>query len=105
MENEMENEMDTVTDTLPTNWLVALFDGDLSSYDGQEIEQLEHFTHYMRKNHGSAIPLDYANEADTFFTQWHDAMSFGVLACEVVDILFEHNPPTAAATVTKEQTQ
>ena len=83
--------IETVIYTLPEHWLVAFFNDDLTAYDDEEIDQLEHFTHYMIKTHGSAIPLDC--DMDTVnFTQWHDATSFGVLACNVVDVIFEHNP-------------
>ena len=78
---------DTVDMVLPEHWLVAFFNGDLSAYDAEEIEQLEHFTHYMRKTYGTACPLSYDPESDNF-TPWHDARDFGVLACNVYTVTF-----------------
>ena len=83
----MTTVFDTVDLVLPQHWLVAFFNDDLSAYDEEEIEQIEHFTHYMQETYGTSIPLSYDLESDNF-TAWHDARDFGVLACEVYTVTF-----------------
>ena len=83
----IKTNMRTVTLTLPQHWMAALINLDLSGYDDDDIDQLELFTHYMRKTYGTAIPLDYDPESGNFMT-WHDAREFGVLACDVYEVTF-----------------
>ena len=80
-------KIDTVEITLPVDWLAALFNSDVSSYDDEDLAQLEEFTHYMLKNYGNAIPID-CDLGTEHFTAWHDATQFGVLACNACTVTF-----------------
>jgi hypothetical protein len=79
--------MNTVEMTLPVDWLAALFNSDLSSYDDEDLAQLEEFTQYTLENYGNAIPIDYDIDSEDF-TAWHDARQFGVLACNTCTVTF-----------------
>ena len=93
--------MNIVTYTLPAFWNTALFYDDTTSFEGYEEEKrFQDFCEYMLKEHGTSEPVDCTDEPH--FTKWHDATSFGVLACDVLEYTFivnNGNPKTSAMVI------
>lgn len=72
---------------LPAHWASALINGDLSGYDSDDLEAIRLFTADMVATYGSCRCLDMGE--DHWLTQWHDARSFGVLACDTASFAFD----------------
>lgn len=73
---------------LPTFWASALINGDTSGLSDEDEKALDAFTDWMVKEYGSCHCLDVQGDGDNF--RWrHDATSFGVLACNVADFVFD----------------
>ena len=81
---------DTIELALPANWLSALMNGDLSSYDSDDLHQITLFARYMWENYGTAIPLSCGD--DSYFQKFHDAQHLDEIhhhkTFEVVDVVF-----------------
>jgi hypothetical protein len=75
------------TFTLPAHWAPALINGDASGLDDDDARKLERFINWMAREYGRCWPLDVADDAA--FTEWHDARSFGVLACDCATVSFD----------------
>ena len=80
--------MRTLKLTLPQYWAPALINGDFTGYDDDELEQIEEFTKSMVDEHGSCRCVDYDDESADF-SRWHDAIAYGVLACDVMTYTFD----------------
>jgi hypothetical protein len=80
--------MRTLKLTLPQYWAPALINGDLSGFDDDEEAEFARFCIDMVNEHGSCHCIDYdAESAD--FSRWHDAVAYGVLACDVMTYTFD----------------
>lgn len=83
--------MKTTTRMLPTHWAPALINGDLSGYDGEELEAIRLFTADMYRDHHRCWCIDVDAESPSFLT-YHDARLYSVLACECSLFTFDVTP-------------
>ena len=93
--------MNTFDYELPDFWATALFYDDTSSFETYEEEKsFQEFCAYMLKEHGTSEPV--ACSEGSSFTKYHDATSFGVLACNTLTYTFIDNNgnPNTSANVT-----
>ena len=67
---------------VPSHWLPALINGDVSGLDGLELEALEAFAQAEIPANAVLDPADSG-----FFSKCHDATLYGVLACECHELL------------------
>jgi len=74
--------------TLPVHWASSLINGDDSGLDDIEQAQLDEFIADMIDEHGKCYCIG-AKSDDTTFFKYHDASSYGVLACECAIFVFE----------------
>jgi len=79
--------MQIETFQLPDFWASALINGDISGLSDEDEQALEAFTNSMIKDYGSCWAIDCTDEAH--FSKFHDASSFGVLACDVLKFSFD----------------
>lgn len=70
---------------LPDFWATALFCGDESGMEPDDIKALDDFIDYMIKQHGQCHAVDIKN--DSSFCWSHDAV--GVLACDCSTYVFD----------------
>lgn len=68
--------------TLPTHWAAYLFNNDPSGLSDIEQATVDKFM----ADHSLPGPSDMGE--DVFFTDWHDASGYGVLACDCADYTF-----------------
>ena len=69
--------------SVPEHWLSALVNGDESGLDDEDCKQLQAFC--KDELSGGWNITSYSEESE--FSSDHDATSYGVLACSVVDVL------------------
>ena len=79
--------MEIETFQLPDFWASALINGDTSGLSNEDKQALEAFTNSMIKDYGSCLAIDCTDEPH--FSKFHDASSFGVLACDVLEFSFD----------------
>lgn len=72
---------------LPLFWAPALINGDFDGYTTEELVALERFCDDMVSRHGRCWAIDVGD--DTWFSRWHDAAHYGVLACDVARFTFD----------------
>jgi hypothetical protein len=75
---------------LPAHWAVAFFNSDFDHLSDEEYNQFNNFVDDVVKRHGKCWCVDMDN--DTFFSSYHDATRFGVLACDVSIYAFDVTP-------------
>ena len=81
---------------LPTHWAPALLYGDNSAIDEDDDTQaLDAFVDWMLAKYGQCWCVDVADDAA--FTNWHDATSFGALACDASTYTFDVTPQETQA--------
>lgn len=78
--------MDTVVLKLPVFWASALVNSDESGMQDSEIEQLNQFVYDFCEQFGSCHCIDVSE--DTEFMIYHDAIQYGILACDVAEFTF-----------------
>ncbi len=74
---------------LPAHWASALINGDESGLDADDIAALEAFTADMVEEFGQCSAVDCGGEHYEDFRRYHDASSYGVLACNVLPFTFD----------------
>ena len=79
--------MQTVQYTLPSHWASAFINGDDSGYEQEDLDAIDRFCEYVKEQHDCCFCIDV--EEDYYFTSFHDATDFGVLACEVSVFTFD----------------
>ena len=79
--------IETETFELPVHWATALMYGDESNLDESEVESIESFIDWMEEKYGACWLLNVDDES--WFSRYHDASDFGVLACEVTNFTFD----------------
>lgn len=89
--------MQTELYTLPAHWASALINGDLSGYEGDDLEAIRRFTASMVTTHGSCRCLDVCRDPETGnpdvgFTRWHDASHLLPFACDAASFQFDVTP-------------
>ena len=84
---EVNRQMQIETFQLPDFWASALINGDTSGLSDEDEQALENFTNSMIKDYGSCLAIDCTYEPH--FSKFHDASSFGVLACDVLKFSFD----------------
>jgi hypothetical protein len=75
--------------TLPSHWAGALINGDDSGLDAEDIAALEAFESDMIRQYGSCWCLSVGDDEVGDFRRYHDATHYGVLACDVLDFVFD----------------
>jgi hypothetical protein len=76
--------------TLPSHWACALINDDRTGLTDEEELALDGFIEEMIKGYGKCWPIACSDEES--FSPWHDAMPYGVLACDCVDVTFDVTP-------------
>jgi hypothetical protein len=82
--------MQTIDLLLPSHWACALINGDLSGLDEEDDKSFEAFVDDMLKEYGSCRCISCGDDPD--FRRWHDAVAYGVLACDVDIFTFDITP-------------
>jgi hypothetical protein len=72
---------------LPIHWASALVNGDESGLSEEDQKALDKFTRYMLKVYGQCFCIDV--EDDVYFSLYHDATQFGVLAADCAIYCFD----------------
>jgi len=75
---------------LPAHWACALMYGDESGLDQDDLEALDRFMVTGLAEHCSFHCVDVTD--DQFFTKYHDATQYGVLACDCLVYTFDVTP-------------
>ena len=73
---------------LPAHWASALINGDDSGLEHDDKQALADFTADMVRQFGTCDPVDVGGEHYTEFRRYHDASSYGVLACNCLPYTF-----------------
>ena len=73
----------TIALNLPLFWASALINGDESGLDDNEQEQLDDWI----KDNPNLCCIDVGEE--TFFSKYHEAADYGVLACDCSEFTFQ----------------
>ena len=81
--NDPNGKLEAKTFSVPEYWLPALVNGDESGLDGEDCKQLQAFCN-DELSEGWYV-ASYSEESE--FSSDHDAIGYGVLACNVVDVL------------------
>jgi hypothetical protein len=81
--NDPKGRLEAKTFSLPEHWLPALVNDDESGLDDRDCKQLQAFCKHELS--GGWNVTGYSEESE--FSSDHDATSYGVLACQVVDVL------------------
>lgn len=79
--------MNTEKLTLPGHWACALFYGDLSGYEDDDLEAIRRFTDDMVRQYGQCFAISC--DVDVGFMRYHDAKKYGVLACDCSEYTFD----------------
>ena len=77
------SKIKTISLDLPSFWASALINGDESGLEDEEQEQLDAWT----KDNQNLYCIDVSEE--TFFSKYHDAAEYGVLACDCANFTFQ----------------
>lgn len=72
---------------LPAHWACALMYGDESGLEQDDIAALDKFVGAGLMEHYSFHCIDVTD--DQFFTKYHDATQYGVLACDCLVYTFD----------------
>jgi len=73
--------------TLPVHWASAMVNGDTSGFDDREQAQYDAFCRDMDKQYLVWHCVDVFDES-TNFLRFHDAHTYGVLACDAAPFMF-----------------
>lgn len=74
--------MDTITYTLPAHWASALINADFTGLDEADADQLDAL------HSGEQLGHCLSCSDEPFFCTYHDARSYGVLACDCLEFTF-----------------
>ena len=72
---------------LPAFWASALINNDYSGLEDSDRVELDQFVSWMKKEYGRCLAVSCNDEPS--FTSWHDARRFGVMACDVLEYVFD----------------
>ena len=81
--NDPKGRFEAKTFSVPEHWLPALVNDDESGLDDRDCKQLQAFC--KDELSGGWHVTSYSDEGD--FRKYHDAIGYGVLACNAVDVL------------------
>jgi hypothetical protein len=82
----MAQNFDELTLSLPAHWIGAIFYGDTSDLDGDEVKIFQRWLSDFLWNFGPTHIGDVSSGAH--FARYHDAAEYGVQACSCHDITF-----------------
>jgi hypothetical protein len=72
---------------LPVHWATALMYGEEDSLDDDDLRAFDAFHKMMIETWGKCWCIDMSDESS--FSKYHDARTFGVLACDVASYTFD----------------
>ena len=76
---------DTYTYKIPAHWLSAIINGDETSFDYYDDKgDYDAYLRFTKDNLENAI-IECPDDFEPYFSTYHDAIVYGVLACDVVD--------------------
>lgn len=81
---------------LPRHWACALTYGYEGEFDPNEERVFTRFTEYMLETYGKCWCLSVDDDDCGDFRRYHDATSFGGLACDVATYVFDITPEKGA---------
>ena len=80
---------ETISYQLPTHWLPALINDDLTGLEPEDLEQLHSFSSGeiggMRQQHFSFLNWEIVWDEPSF-RKYHDGEPYGCLACDCVEV-------------------
>lgn len=78
---------ETITLSLPAHWITPVLYGDLSPLDEAEAVAFSRWLHDTIEDvgHGKA-PMVGTIHDQAYFARYHDAVEYGVLACNCYDV-------------------
>lgn len=83
-------QFDLVDYQVPAHWLCAIINGDESSFDyyddPKDYAAYKAFCEHEVKD----ATVEVAEDAEEYFSPWHDARAYGVLPCSVIDCTFHY---------------
>lgn len=80
--------MKTLLLSLPTHWACALINGDETGLDEHDEAPFDAFVDWMLNEYGCCHAIDMRDD-EPVFAKYHDALPFGVLACDCCDYVFD----------------
>jgi len=78
--------METIEFTIPSHFLSALFNGDVSGLSDEDDKALDKFTDDNLKRYSMFHAVD---DSDAGFMSYHDMRNYGILACDCSTITFD----------------
>lgn len=89
---------------VPAHWLCAIINGDESSFDYyDDSKDYAAFKAFCEHEVMDAI-VEVTEDAEPYFSSWHDATAYGVLPCSVIDCVFHYPESTQLSLNTTPQT-
>lgn len=83
-------DFDSIEYTVPAHWLSAIINGDESSFDyyddPKDYAAYKAFCEHEVKD----AMVEVAEDAEEYFSRQHDAITYGVLPCSVIDCTFHY---------------
>jgi hypothetical protein len=77
----------TITMQLPVHWACALLYGDDTGFEAEDQAHYDAFCQGMSNTY-SYWACDDVSDQDPYFMRYHDAHLYGVLACNVTEMVF-----------------
>jgi len=82
--------MKTLELVLPVHWASSLVNSDDSGLSDADIKAIDKFINGMVDEYGQCYCIDVSEDSD--FLKYHDAMEYGVLACDCATFTFDITP-------------
>lgn len=81
---------DSVAYQVPAHWLSAIVNGDETSFDYyDDPKDYKAYKLFCEHEVLDAI-VEVPDDAEAYFSSWHDATAYGVLPCSVIDCTFHY---------------
>lgn len=77
----------TITLQLPIHWACALLYGDDTGFEEEDQAHYDAFCADMSRQYAT-WGCDDVSDQDPYFLRYHDAQPYGVLACNVTEMVF-----------------
>ena len=90
----MPTKFEPLTLALPTHWVPAIVNADLTGLDDAEADALDRWETDIIQHIGAFHIGEVSDEE--YFARYHDAAEYGVLACMCYDVTLMVRVPPAA---------
>lgn len=81
-------DFDAIDYQVPAHWLSAIVNGDETSFDYYDDPKDYAAYKAFCEHEVRDATVSLADDAEAYFSSWHDAAAYGVLPCDVIDCTF-----------------